>query len=36
MVVFTGPEVDLSGLAGLGAREIGSVTAGEAKVRLPF
>jgi phosphoribosylformylglycinamidine cyclo-ligase len=36
MVVFTGPEVDLSGVPGLGAREIGSVTAGEARVRLPF
>jgi phosphoribosylformylglycinamidine cyclo-ligase len=36
MVVITAPEVDLSKQEGLGAREIGQVSRGSEKVRLPF
>ena len=36
MVVITSPEVDLGQLKGLGATEIGQVSRGPDKVRLPF
>jgi phosphoribosylformylglycinamidine cyclo-ligase len=36
MVVISAPEVDLGQLEGLGATEIGQVSRGTEKVRLPF
>jgi len=36
MVVVTGPDIDLSGVEDLDALEIGAVSRGEPKVRLPF